>query len=343
MGVLVLNRLQPHTESQLSTEMLSKCQLVGIVLLGLCFQCGSTRSAVKYEDSTGEWSNGRPIIGILTQEFKERPGTGYIPASYVKFLEGGGARVVPIKINQTDEYYTTVFASINGVLFPGGNQDLFNSDYVRTATKLYNMAIAANDQGDYFPVWGTCLGFEFLSVIASGQNYLSLCDAHEKALPLDFEPVAKTSLMFGNAPKDVLNILANQSYSAHFHYKCLSVKKYAGSEKLVDFFNVLATCMAPLAGRFVSAMEAKNYPIWGTQFHAEKNLYEWLKPSLLHSSDAIKASQYFARFFVDEARKSHHNFSSPIEENKYLIYNYHPEFTGLEESPDFEQLYFIDI
>ena len=26
---------------------------------------------------------------------------------------------------------------------------------------------------------------------------------------------------------------------------------------------------------FVSTMEAKNYPIFGTQFHPEKNAYEW--------------------------------------------------------------------
>jgi hypothetical protein len=45
--------------------------------------------------------NNRPIIGILTQAGLEEdtfvPANGsYIAASYVKFVEGGGARVVPI-------------------------------------------------------------------------------------------------------------------------------------------------------------------------------------------------------------------------------------------------------
>lgn len=47
--------------------------------------------------------NDRPIIGVLTQEISwhldgKWPGVfkSYIAASYVKFVEGGGARVVPI-------------------------------------------------------------------------------------------------------------------------------------------------------------------------------------------------------------------------------------------------------
>jgi len=32
-----------------------------------------------------------------------------------------------------------------------------------------NLAIEANDKGDYFPVWGTCLGFELL-LLASAND-----------------------------------------------------------------------------------------------------------------------------------------------------------------------------
>lgn len=47
--------------------------------------------------------NDEPIIGVLSQEISfyldgKYPGlyNSYIAASYVKFVEGGGARVVPI-------------------------------------------------------------------------------------------------------------------------------------------------------------------------------------------------------------------------------------------------------
>ena len=50
--------------------------------------------------------------------------TSYIAASYVKFVESGGARVVPVMINQPEEYYRTIFESTNGLLIPGGDVSL---------------------------------------------------------------------------------------------------------------------------------------------------------------------------------------------------------------------------
>ena len=44
--------------------------------------------------------NMRPIIGILTQPSPSELmqfGNSYIPASYVKYVESGGARVVPVQ------------------------------------------------------------------------------------------------------------------------------------------------------------------------------------------------------------------------------------------------------
>lgn len=57
------------------------------------------------------------IAGILSQESVEslkKFGPTYIPASYVKFIESAGARVVPILVNQTDSYYKQMFQSLNG-------------------------------------------------------------------------------------------------------------------------------------------------------------------------------------------------------------------------------------
>ena len=55
--------------------------------------------------------------------------TSYIAASYVKFVESGGARVVPILIDQSDDYYQMIFSSTNGLLIPGGAQDFDDSGY----------------------------------------------------------------------------------------------------------------------------------------------------------------------------------------------------------------------
>ena len=71
--------------------------------------------------------NYRPVIGILAQELSHllapRYGDNYtsqISAAYVKFIEQAGARVVPVLINQDEEYYEKIFGSTNGLLMPGG-------------------------------------------------------------------------------------------------------------------------------------------------------------------------------------------------------------------------------
>ena len=78
--------------------------------------------------------NYRPIIGILAQELSEELEpwygdnyTSYIGAAYVKWIEQAGARVVPVLINQDEEYYETIFSSTNGLVFPGGQVSLDES------------------------------------------------------------------------------------------------------------------------------------------------------------------------------------------------------------------------
>ena len=78
--------------------------------------------------------NYRPIVGILAQELSSslepwygENYTSYIGAAYVKYIEQAGARVVPVLINQTDEYYDTIFKSTNGLLIPGGAVSIVDS------------------------------------------------------------------------------------------------------------------------------------------------------------------------------------------------------------------------
>jgi len=54
---------------------------------------------------------------------------------------------------------------------------------------------------------------------------------------------------------------------------------------------------------FVSSFEHKQYPIYGVQFHPEKNAYEWKVTSKIpHTAKAISVGQYFANFFINEGK-----------------------------------------
>ncbi|XP_065254669.1 gamma-glutamyl hydrolase-like [Emys orbicularis] len=313
------------------------------LLLLLLLLCANALASVVSRSRRGG-SNEKPIIGILAQECDftsfHRFGSSYIAASYVKFLESAGARVVPIRLNRSEEEYDKIFQSINGVLFPGGGVDLKTSEYSRTARIFYNKALKANDKGDYFPVWGTCLGYEELTYLTSGEILLTWTNTEDFALPLNFTTAAKDSRMFKNFPDDLLQKLATESLTAHFHHWSLSVQNFTQNAKLRNFYRVLTT-NTHADVEFISTMEAYKYPIYGVQWHPEKNPFEWKNSSgIPHSASAMKVAYYVADFLVNEARKSLHHFPNKGEETKALIYNYTPVFTGIF-SP-FEQVYFFD-
>lgn len=76
-----------------------------LLTLGALAGITSGKSIVEKTDDLFEavGVNNEPMIGLLSQEISyyldgKYPGqfNSYIAASYVKFIEGGGARVVPI-------------------------------------------------------------------------------------------------------------------------------------------------------------------------------------------------------------------------------------------------------
>jgi gamma-glutamyl hydrolase len=58
---------------------------------------------------------------------------------------------------------------------------------------------------------------------------------------------------------------------------------------LKNFFNILSNSYNVNKEVFISSVEAKDYPIWGSQFHPEKNPFEWRVPAN-HGLNAIMGS-----------------------------------------------------
>jgi gamma-glutamyl hydrolase len=112
--------------------------------------------------------NLRPIIGILSMPNEgngyDANGPGFFPASYVKWLEMAGARVVPLPFNQP-ESVRALLPLINGALFTGGGVAFTYKNgsltpFASTASIIFNESVAAAAAGETWPLWGTCLGFE---------------------------------------------------------------------------------------------------------------------------------------------------------------------------------------
>ncbi|XP_077979641.1 gamma-glutamyl hydrolase-like [Glandiceps talaboti] len=293
-------------------------------------------------------ANDRPIIGIMTQrtdEEKASHGKTYIAGSYVQFLESAGARVVPIFVNQTDQYYQHLFNSINGVLFPGGDVNLETSGYARAGKILYNLAVQANDAGDVFPLWGTCLGFQFFTVLTSGKDLLTDTDAEHVAYPLDFVKGYDSSRIFKKSAtsEEIVDILAKENVTFNAHHFGITPQTFQQNAILKKFYQMLSTNYDQKGKEFVSMMEGYTYPFYATQWHPEINPFEFsprLGPYPDHSQNAVKVTQYLANFFVSEARKSSHCFQDKTEEVNTLIYNYPPVYS--DNFTAYEQCYFFD-
>ncbi|KAI0241550.1 Gamma-glutamyl hydrolase [Lamellibrachia satsuma] len=72
------------------------------------------------------------------------------------------------------------------VLFPGGAANVTDSPFAKVGRFFYEKAMQSNDKGDYFPLWGTCLGFELLADLTAEDSILKRCHADNILMPLRF-------------------------------------------------------------------------------------------------------------------------------------------------------------
>jgi len=304
-----------------------------------------------HHDYLKEARNNRPIIGILSQELDEdidrklpkgHNYTSYIAASYVKWVESGGARVVPIIIGKPKSYYEKLFAGLNGLLIPGGSAPLTGpGGYAEVGDWFFEMAKKANDDGDYFPIWGTCNGFELLTVlsVSDDQSRLTDCYSEDQALPLHLRGTWRQSRIYGQAPKHIIRDLTKERVTINFHHFCLSPTNFT-KFKMNHFWNALSVNRDFYDLEYISTIEAKNYPFIGVQFHPEKNIFEWThkEANIPHSRAAVDVASYMSKFFIDMSRQSQHQFADDGE--LYNIYNYNAIHSGSKKvGMSFEQMY----
>lgn len=148
----------------------------------------------------------------------------------------------------------------------------------------------------------------------------------------------ESSRLFSKAPTDIIEILKSQNVTYNLHRYCLT-------EPIIDKYykhpewKVIATNTDHSNLEFISVLEHIHYPTYGVQFHPEKNAFEFKKNvGIPHSIEAVRATQYFSNFFVDECRKNNNTFPSIELEKSSLIYNFNSIYTGKNNSA-YEQIY----
>lgn len=280
-------------------------------------------------------SDVTPIIGILSQPFHFKDGRvdNIVASSYVKWLEMGGARSIPIPFSGSKESVREIFHQVDGVLFPGGASNLSEA-----AIELWRLAEESNSRGQYFPIWGTCLGFEYLVKLASGDvNILQGgYKAENVSYPLNLtKSTITTSLLY----EGIESLVSLHNITMNFHQFGISPERFMANKNLSDIFQITSTNMDENGRPFVSTIEPRDpnrFPYYGVQYHPEKNPFEYATypgtsipyEAIPHSANAILLSLRLATFFVNLTKQTAgHNYSQP---NRYPQVIFYPRKTGLK-------------
>ncbi|KAH9723323.1 gamma-glutamyl hydrolase 2 [Citrus sinensis] len=245
--------------------------------------------------------NNRPVIGILSHpgdgasgRLNNSKNASYIAASYVKFVESAGARVIPLIYNEPEEILFEKLKLVNGVLLTGGWAK--KGLYFQIVEKIFKKILEKNDAGEYFPLYAICLGFELISMIISkDRNILERFNGADQASTLKF---IKNSKIEGTV------------FQRSMSLQC----------KLITIHLLASNGIR--SNVTVSVLEIKRLPTV-----LQKNAFEWGFSGVPHSEDAILVTQHVANFFVSEARKSlNRPPARKVLDN--LIYNYSPIYCG---------------
>lgn len=288
--------------------------------------------------------NFRPVIGIVSHpgdgasgRLKNGTGVSYIAASYVKFVESAGARVVPLVYTDPPEVLLGKLDLVNGVLLTGGSAK--SGLYFDVVGVIFKKVLEKNDAGQFFPCYAICLGFELLAMIVSkDNNILERFNASYMASTLQFvEGTSIEGTVFERFPPDLLRKLNTECLVMQNHKHGISPGTLRGNQRLSCFFNILTTSADEDDKVYVSTAQAHHYPITTFQWHPEKNAFEWGYSMIPHSEDAVQVTQNVANFFISEARKSP-NRPPAQEVLDNLIYNYSPTYCGKAGS-GFDEVY----
>lgn len=144
-----------------------------------------------------------------------------------------------------------MFGKVNGVLFPGGGQDLDGSALLHTASFFVQKSLKSFVAGDYFPVAGHCQGFEVMLMAITGLN-LAECMIHDpryvaENVSLPLRSMVTSSRWFANMSASVAKILTSTPSTMNNHMWSTPLplwNQLAASTPLRDF-RIVSTTASP--------------------------------------------------------------------------------------------------
>ena len=120
-----------------------------------------------------------------------------------------------------------------------------------------------------------------------------------------------------------MDILKRQNVSSLAHNFGISPEVYMKSDALRESFEVISTMKDLKGTEYVAWVEGKAAPVFATQFHPEKNSFEFGRTTIPHGNDGVYAMSDLSQFLISVAKKNGNVFP-PDELEKRQMFNYPP-------------------
>jgi gamma-glutamyl hydrolase len=205
----------------------------------------------------GQEKEQKPRVGIITMPPNNVPGAAsYIPMSVIDWFRNAGIQVVPISYRLRPRDVPATLQHLNGLFLQGGPN--YVKSYMRLVSHFLKAARTANANGDYFPVWGTCHGFQLLLKEFGAPWPLTSFDSMTWSAPLRLREPGR------------MHIPESAKLSVEFSHQCgITVPLFEATPALRDPFRILATAVDRRGQEYIAAIEHKEQPFYGVQFHPE--------------------------------------------------------------------------
>jgi len=299
--------------------------------LFLCISYSQCRVNVEAES--------KPVIGILStpSDFHGQYSPeeySYIKNSYAEFVEAGNAVPVAIPWDMPDKDLLLLLDSLNGILFTGGDasmwvyndkiDDVEFTEFTKRAAFIFNYVIHLNDKGIHYPLFGICQGHEMIAMAFHTKPHIIDHYKHpSKFDKVEITDAGKNSRMFSALPDHLAEFIKNEKAQFYNHRYGFNTSLLQEHKHLDDFFFITAVGVDDNGKEFIAGLEAKEYPIFTTQYHPERVLSEWKnKTQFKHPEEAAQASIIQAQFFVSEAKKNNNKFKTEEALNTFLLANH---------------------
>ena len=260
------------------------------------------------------------VLGIITvplspnKKYYNVCGDSYIASSHLKWMNRNGIDTLIIPHDTTNlKYY---FDRIHGLYLPSGGAFAGTQrEYYSTCKKLIQMAIKLNDNGYYFPVWGCCMGFQQMLIIADGKddlhNLLTNFDSFKNYLAnikLTYDGLH--SKIITKLDKKTLTKITKKKSTLNNHMLGISPHKFNKNHLLSQFYKIVGTSKDRKGKEFVAIIEGRHYPFYGVQWHPER------------SEEMKKLSLFFVEEMKKNRKKIKTNKRKKLYTKKINCFNY---------------------